>query len=205
MKEKKGKKKGCLIGLIVFVVLLGGCVALFGSDDSDQNSDTTSGKNSTEATTEAVTESTTHEATEETEEVTTEEATTEATTKAKKKTKKAKKKSYKRENWNPDITYDQLARNPDDYTGKEITFSGKVIQVIESSDGTETQLRVATSDDYDKVMYIAYSPSIVKSRILEDDEIRFYGYSMGLITYESTLGGNITIPSAYVEHITINN
>lgn len=125
---------------------------------------------------------------------------TEATTAAKKKTKK---ESYKKENWNPQITYSQLARTPDDYVGNKITFEGKVIQVSESSYSDTVYLRVATSDDYNKVMLIEYDSSILSSRILEDDEIRFYGTSTGLYTYESTLGKSVTIPAATVEHITI--
>ena len=131
-------------------------------------------------------------------EVTTE--VTEATTAAKKKTKK---ESYKKENWNPQITYSQLARTPDDYVGNKITFEGKVIQVSESSYSDTVYLRVATSDDYNKVMLIEYDSSILSFRILEDDEIRFYGTSTGLYTYESTLGKSVTIPAATVEHITI--
>lgn len=131
-------------------------------------------------------------------EVTTE--VTEATTAAKKKTKK---ESYKKENWNPQITYSQLARTPDDYVGNKITFEGKVIQVSESSYSDTVYLCVATSDDYNKVMLIEYDSSILSSRILEDDEIRFYGTSTGLYTYESTLGKSVTIPAATVEHITI--
>ena len=125
---------------------------------------------------------------------------TEATTAVKKKTKK---ESYKKENWNPQITYSQLARTPDDYVGNKITFEGKVIQVSESSYSDTVYLRVATSDDYNKVMLIEYDSSILSSRILEDDEIRFYGTSTGLYTYESTLGKSVTIPAATVEHITI--
>ena len=189
MNEKKGKKKGCLITLLIFVVLLGSCVAIFG--DSDESSSTGSSATTAETTTEAAAT-----------EATTEAATTEATTKAKKKTtkakKKEKKKSYKKENWNPEITYDQLARTPDDYMGKDITFAGKVLQVMEDSSSKQTQLRIATSDDYDKVMLVGYDSSILKSRVLEDDEIRFYGTSIGLVTYQSTMGGNITIPAAIV-------
>ena len=117
--------------------------------------------------------------------------------------KKTKKESYKKENWNPQITYSQLARTPDDYVGNKITFEGKVIQVSESSYSDTVYLRVATSDDYNKVMLIEYDSSILSSRILEDDEIRFYGTSTGLYTYESTLGKSVTIPAATVEHITI--
>lgn len=197
-KKQNGKLKWIIIAIVVLAIL--GAIS-DGGDDSSSNSSS----NSTKSTTEAATETTTEAATEATTEATSEAATTEATTKAKKKStsKAKKKKSYKKENWNPEITYDQLARTPDDYTGKDITFSGKVLQVMEDSDSGETQLRIATSDDYDKIMLIGYDSSILKSRILEDDEIRFYGTSIGLITYQSTMGGDITIPAAVVEHIDI--
>lgn len=189
-KKQGGKLKWIIIAIVVLAIL--GSLS-DGGDDSSSNSSSNSTKSTTEATTEVATEATT------------EATTTEATTKAKKKStsKAKKKKSYKKENWNPEITYDQLARTPDDYTGKDITFAGKVLQVMEDSDSGETQLRIATSDDYDKIMLIGYDSSILKSRILEDDEIRFYGTSIGLITYQSTMGGNITIPAAAVEHIDI--
>lgn len=54
MKEKKGKKKGCLITLLIFVVLLGSCVAIFG--DSDESSSTGSSATTAETTTETTTE-----------------------------------------------------------------------------------------------------------------------------------------------------
>ena len=194
-KKQSGKLKWIIIAIVVLAIL--GAIS-GGGDDSSSNSSSNSTKSTTEVATEATTEATTEAAT-------TEAATTEATTKAKKKStsKAKKKKSYKKENWNPEITYDQLARTPDDYTGKDITFAGRVLQVMEDSDSGETQLRIATSDDYDKIMLIGYDSSILKSRILEDDEIRFYGTSIGLITYQSTMGGNITIPAAAVEHIDI--
>lgn len=97
------------------------------------------------------------------------------------------------------ITYDQIARNPDDYKGKKVKFTGKVLQVIESTDAI--QIRLAVDDDYDTVLLGEYSPSIVSSRVLEDDHITIYGKSAGVITYKSTLGGNITIPGVLVERI----
>lgn len=98
------------------------------------------------------------------------------------------------------ITYDQLARDPDKYTGNKVKFSGKVIQVMEDGSG-EVQLRVAVNDNYDTVLYCMYPDSIVSSRILKDDQITIYGMSLGTITYKSTMGGNITIPAVDVEKI----
>lgn len=97
------------------------------------------------------------------------------------------------------ITYDQLARTPDDYEGKKVKFKGKVIQVIEGDD--EIQIRLAVNSNYDTVIYCGYDPSIVKSRVLEDDIITIYGMSVGLISYESSLSGTITIPAVYVDKI----
>ncbi|WP_423190381.1 hypothetical protein ACO1PF_05820 [Alkalibacterium sp. f15] len=100
------------------------------------------------------------------------------------------------------ITYDQLARTPDDYMGEKIKFSGKVIQVIEGDE--EIQLRFAVNDDYDQVIYVAYSPDIVEQRVLEDDYLTISGYSLGTVSYESTIGGVITIPSSVIEIIEFN-
>lgn len=97
------------------------------------------------------------------------------------------------------ITYDQLARTPDDYIGSLVKFKGKVVQVMEG-DGT-TELRVAVKSDYDKIIYVFYDSSIVTTRVLEDDTITIMGMSTGLLSYESTMGGVITIPSIAVDII----
>lgn len=100
------------------------------------------------------------------------------------------------------VTYDNLARTPDDYEGKAIKMKGKVIQVMEGED--ETDLRVAIGGDYDKVVFLAYQKGIVEERILEDDYITFYGISYNLYTYESTMGGDITIPLILADYVERN-
>ena len=101
------------------------------------------------------------------------------------------------------LDYDSIARKPDDYEGVKYKGSGKVLQVLESD--TEVDMRVATSSDgWDDVVYLVYDPSIVDSRILEDDHVTFYGESKGLYSYESTMGGTITIPIFYVQKISID-
>lgn len=97
------------------------------------------------------------------------------------------------------ITYNQLARTPDDYFGKKVKFYGKVLQVIEGDDSV--QIRLAVNDDYDTVLLGEYSSSIVSSRVLEDDHITVYGTSVGTISYKSTMGGTITIPGVYIDKI----
>ncbi len=113
---------------------------------------------------------------------------------AEKKAEEEAKKGYE-----TGITYDQLARTPDDYIGEKVKFSGKVVQVMEGD--ITTQIRFAVNDDFDTILYGEYDSSIVESRILEDDYITIMGLSTGLLTYQSTMGGNITIPSIYIEKV----
>lgn len=99
------------------------------------------------------------------------------------------------------ITYEQLSRTPDDYTGEKVKFSGTVIQVVEDTSSDEIQIRLAVDDNYDTILLCGYDKTIVESRVLEDDWITIYGTSLGLISYQSTMGGTITIPAVYIDRI----
>lgn len=103
------------------------------------------------------------------------------------------------------ITYDNLARNPDEHMGDKVKFYGKIIQVMESDTGEYTQYRFAIDDNYDTVAYIEISKEQLTSRLLEDDLVTIYGESFGTITYESTMGGNITVPAIIVNMFELNN
>lgn len=119
--------------------------------------------------------------------------------KEKEAAEKAKKEAEEAKGCDTGITYEQLARTPDDYMLKKVKFSGKVIQVLEDEDNT--QIRLAVNDNYDTIIYIEYESNIVSSRVLEDDYITVSGVSMGLLSYKSTMGGTITIPSVIVSKI----
>lgn len=188
-KYKKFNKVARIIISVFWVFCV--ITAFIPSDDSQSTDSTAEATTEAPTTTEVTTETPTTEA------PTTTEATTEATT--------AKKKKLTKKDYNPQITYNDLARKPDKYEYKRITFQGRVIQVIEDDDNDQTQIRLATNDDYDKVMYVLIDRNKLKVRLLEDDMIRFYGISGGLVTYESTMGGNITIPSAVAEKVKILN
>ncbi|SFC36230.1 hypothetical protein SAMN05443252_10356 [Bacillus sp. OV322] len=96
-------------------------------------------------------------------------------------------------------TYSQLARTPDNYIGEKVKFNGTVVQVIEGDD--TVQIRFAVNDDYDRILFAEFDPSIVESRVLENDKITIMGLSTGLISYDSTMGGKISIPGVSVEKI----
>lgn len=112
---------------------------------------------------------------------------------------RAKKAEEEAKGYETGITYDQLARTPDKYEGSKVKFYGEVIQVIEG-DGS-VQIRLAVEGDYDHVVFCQYDSGIVSSRVLEDDKITVYGVSAGTISYQSTMGGQITIPAVLVEKI----
>ncbi|MFB9276591.1 hypothetical protein [Cohnella cellulosilytica] len=113
----------------------------------------------------------------------------------------AKAEADEKKGYETEITYKQLARTPDEYEGKKVKFSGKVLQVIEGD--SEVSLRVAVNSNYNNVLFVYYPSSLTKVRVLEEDNVILYGVSEGLYTYQSTMGGNITIPLIKVEKIDI--
>ncbi|WP_294405607.1 hypothetical protein [uncultured Clostridium sp.] len=100
------------------------------------------------------------------------------------------------------ITYEQLARTPDDYKDKKVKFTGRVVQVMEGD--KETDLRIAVGDNYDTILFVGYNPNITSTRILENDYVTIKGKSVGIYTYQSTMGGQISIPGVWVDNIVIN-
>ena len=99
------------------------------------------------------------------------------------------------------ITYDQLARTPNDYEGNLVKFTGEVVQVMDDTENNEVSIRLAVDGDYDNILFCGYSSDIVTSRVLENDTITIYGVSYGLYSYESALGGQITIPAVWIDRI----
>ena len=97
------------------------------------------------------------------------------------------------------ITYEQLARTPDDFTGEKVKFTGKAVQVLYEDD--IAVIRLAVDSDYDQMLYCMFDPSITPSRILEDDIITVYGASTGMYSYTSVLNATISIPSVLVDKI----
>ena len=112
---------------------------------------------------------------------------------------KAEEEAKQKQGYNTGITYQQLARTPNKYEDEKVKFSGKVIQVLEET--TTTTLRLAVNSDYDQIILLKYYPGLVSSRVLEDDYITIYGVSEGIYTYESVMGGKITVPLVRVEKI----
>lgn len=97
------------------------------------------------------------------------------------------------------ITFDEISRSPDKYNGKKVKFTGSVLQILEGYYYNEG--RMSTSGDYKDVVYFSYDKDIVDVRLLEKDKITIYGTFKGLYTYETVVGGNVTLPKISVDII----
>lgn len=99
------------------------------------------------------------------------------------------------------VAYSDVARTPDAYAGQKLVFSGRVLQVVESSG--ETDLRIATDGEWDDVVMAGFDPSIIDYRILEDDYVTVYGTCVGIYTYTATMGQQISIPGIYCDYVVL--
>ena len=97
------------------------------------------------------------------------------------------------------ITYEDLARYPDEYEGQKVKLTGTVVQVVEGS--STISIRMAVNGDYDCIIYGQFDEDILEARLLEDDTITIYGTSVGTVSYESVLGAAITIPGILIDKI----
>ncbi|WP_332379871.1 hypothetical protein [Lactococcus lactis] len=99
----------------------------------------------------------------------------------------------------PELPYDEMARNGNKHKGEKLKITGTVRQVMDRDTGGAI-LRVATSENGYDDMYLVQIDSTEweNHRLLEDDVISFYGEVYGLYSYESTMGGKITVPDLIV-------
>lgn len=94
------------------------------------------------------------------------------------------------------VVYSDIERNPQEFEGKNITVSGTVIQVSEGWFNSVT-LRIESSDG---IWYAKYTRDEDESRILENDIIIVYGECIGVESYRTILGSNVTIPSIKIKY-----
>lgn len=187
LKGKKKKPKSFIVSIILGVLLffsVASCALTDDNSSSDGESSYDVGYkdgynaaiNGEGESTETTTNSSTSEEKDEDKETT--------------QAKEEEKKSYST------VEYKKLARNPEDYIGKALKITGKVLQ---ADDGC---LRVATDKDeyddtgygYDDVVFVVYSEDSLDYRILEDDVVTVCGIGSGTYEYESVLGENIELP-----------
>jgi hypothetical protein len=99
-----------------------------------------------------------------------------------------------------EIEYKVLEKSPDKFKGTFLTFTGKVVQIIE--DSGVTFMRVEVTDlgysIYTDVVGVFYQGSI---DVYKDDIITFWGEGSGTYSYKSQAGWNIEIPSVKAKYV----
>ena len=109
------------------------------------------------------------------------------------------------------ISYEQVARRPQDYNGKKAAFYGVVQQVIEES-GNNITLKVCIPDGkwelaaYNNYFWVEYKKPYGEARILVDDKIEMYGYLRGTVEARLLINDQpITVPKFEAKYIDIRN
>lgn len=97
------------------------------------------------------------------------------------------------------IPYSQLVRNPENYKGINLTYSGKVLQVQEK--GTEIEIRMDINKVAGDTVWVNYTRPSGENRILEGDIIEFWGSVKGLKSYTTTSGNQVAVPELDAKYI----
>ncbi|MCI8292267.1 MAG: hypothetical protein HFH53_01865 [Hespellia sp.] len=94
------------------------------------------------------------------------------------------------------VTYEELARDENTYYWDIVSVTGKIGQVEEVEDNLAAYL-VVCDDLWKETFLVSYTRPENETRILDGDNVTFYGQSKGLVSYESIWGQTITVP--YIE------
>ncbi|WP_200774506.1 hypothetical protein [Enterococcus faecium] len=183
--KKKPKKVGLIITCVSAILFIAGVAVSASTNASTSTASSTSASKTDKSTSEVANSSSTESS--DSEDVTFDSEIKEDST----------PKEVNPADYNTGITYDALARTPDEHIGNKVTLSGEIVQVIEGDDAS--QYRMAVDQDYDKMVLIEVPTDQLSSRILENDLITIYGVSQGTVDYESTIGGTITVPAITVD------
>jgi hypothetical protein len=95
------------------------------------------------------------------------------------------------------IAYDELFRNSDAHEFKEVYFRGQVIQVLGEPGLWNVRVNVTPGEYgfWDDTVFIEFHGD---QRYLDDDVVDFVGTFTGPYTYESVMGGEITLPGVLI-------
>lgn len=102
------------------------------------------------------------------------------------------------------VSYDNLARDPDGWSGTYVKITGRIFQVVQSGNNCVLMVDMDSSDPYAFEMnhvYVTYSKKSSSDNFLEDDHVTIYGKAMGTQTYTTVLGAQRTIPKVYAGYI----
>ncbi len=126
---------------------------------------------------------------------------------AEEKAKKEQEKATFKESCQT-YTFEQMARNPENFKGTNVKVTGEVVQALFGTSSVDLRVNITKEGTYTTyytdTIYVTYYPEEGEDKILEDDIITVYGTSQGDYTYTSTLGTPVTLPLIYGKYIEIN-
>ncbi|MBZ5946066.1 hypothetical protein [Leuconostoc gasicomitatum] len=193
--NKKWYKLPQLWILVVFIILIGGLIISSNIDiHNNKSSDSETKKSKSNDSSSEVDSSSSDK---ESIDSSSSESASSSSAAAKESSEDASSEAAEKDpnSYKTDITYEQIARTPDSYEDKKIQFTGKVLQTMENDDDS-VQIRLAVDGNYDNILLVNIDKSLLNnSRILEDDLITVSGISKGTVSYKSTSGSKITVPS----------
>ncbi len=146
----------------------------------------------------------------------TEKSVTTESTQAEKEAKEQQEKAEKEANELQDLesfknscefySYEDISRNPDSYKGKNLTYTGQVIQVLEEGNDIHFRLNVTAMEYvYTDTVYVKYTKNDNESRILEGDMVTIWGTFDGIESFETVLGNKVTAPQISARDVEIQN
>lgn len=99
-------------------------------------------------------------------------------------------------------SYEDVARNPDDWEGHKVAFTGQVIQVMESNGSYTLRVNVTQGRySWSDTILVSYTAPSGSGRILEDDVLTFYGTMNGMYSYKTVLGATMTVPLLVASYV----
>jgi len=106
----------------------------------------------------------------------------------------------------PSLTYEQMARTPEQYKGQAVCLKGQIVDVSDPRDG---RAQVGYGIDLiepgrhlmDSLISAGYTRSSNEPHLLAWDNIEFCGTFIGPVTYKTAFGADNTVPLVAIDVI----
>lgn len=104
-------------------------------------------------------------------------------------------------------TFEEMARNPNNFKGTNVKLTGEVVQVMTDSYSTNLRVNITKKGNYSTyytdTIYVVYHPKSGEDKILEKDIVTIYGTSQGDCSYQTVMGSRVTLPNIEAKYIII--
>lgn len=90
------------------------------------------------------------------------------------------------------VTVADMAKNPNGYKGKTITFTAVIANFVQDSSGNTAGANVADPNDYSSFVQIEFTPSFSLSHVNKGDTVEVWGQGLGAFQGTNAYGGTVT-------------